>query len=72
VELAVLGKDETRARAALEDALARVREAWEPETTARNLRLINDSRERRGELEEWMREVEKALQSLAERSSLPA
>ncbi len=72
VELAVLAGDESRAKTALEDALAHVRETWEPETTARNLRLINDSRERRGELAAWMRDVERALQNLAERSSLSA
>jgi len=72
VELAVLSKDEKRANAALEDALARLRESWELETTARNLRLINDSRERRGELSPWMRDIEKSLQRLAERSSQSA
>src|SRR5262249_1476053 len=39
LELAVLAKDEPKAMDALGNALAAVREAWEPETTARNLRL---------------------------------
>ncbi len=72
VELAVLGKDEGRARAALEGALARAREPWEAETTARNLRLINEARERSTEVDPWMTEVERAFQSLSERSSLSA
>ncbi len=38
LELAVLAKDQQKAESALADALAAVRESWEPETTARNLR----------------------------------
>jgi len=45
----------------LSDALASVREPWEPETTARNLRLIGDARERRRESVAWANEVEQAL-----------
>ena len=61
VELAVLGRDETGAMAALDDALALVRESWEPETTARNLRLIREARERRSEPVSWAVEIEEAL-----------
>lgn len=61
VELAVLARDEARARAALGEALAAVRESWEPETTARNLRLVREARERRGETMPWATEVENAL-----------
>jgi hypothetical protein len=61
LELAVLGKDEATASEALGDALAAVREPWEPETTARNLRLIGEARERRRETVTWAREVEDAL-----------
>jgi hypothetical protein len=61
LELAVLGKDEARAAAALADTLASVREVWEPETTARNLRLIREARERRDERLPWAREMEEAL-----------
>ena len=49
LELAVLAKHPDAARSALAQALAHVRESWEPETTARNLRLIREARERRGE-----------------------
>lgn len=61
IELAVLAKDRSAAESALADALANVRESWEPKTTARNLRLICDTRARRGEETGWMEIVEKAL-----------
>lgn len=62
LELAVLKKDRNLAEAALKDALASVREIWEPETTHRNLRLIHAAREARGELPPWMTDIEKALE----------
>ncbi len=43
LELAALAKDRVRAEAALGDALAAVPEVWEPESTARNLRLIREA-----------------------------
>jgi len=61
LELGVLAADEAAAANALADALANVRESWEPETTARNLRLIREAREARGESDDWAREVEDAL-----------
>ena len=61
VELAVIGKDEDAAAQALADALACVRESWEPETTARNLRLIREARARRQESVTWIEEIERAL-----------
>ena len=61
LELAVLAKDEATASAALGDALAAVREKWEPETTARNLRLIREARERRSETVAWAKDVEDTL-----------
>jgi tetratricopeptide (TPR) repeat protein len=69
LELAILAKDEARAAAALSDALASVREPWEPETTARNLRLIGDARERRRESVAWANEVEQALMHRSTRTS---
>jgi hypothetical protein len=65
LELAVLAKDEARAAHALARALANVREPWEPETTARNLRLIREARERRDEVLPWAREIEGALEKRA-------
>lgn len=61
VELAILGSNEEQAVAALGDALANVREAFEPETTARNLRLIREARERRGTQPAWATDAEAAL-----------
>ena len=43
------------------DALAAVRESWEPETTARNLRLIREAREKRYEAVAWAMELENEL-----------
>ncbi len=67
VELAVLAKDEERAMNALGDALAAVRESWEAETSARNLRLIIEARERRQEALGWVKEIEKELSKRAEK-----
>jgi len=61
LELEVLASDETRAMAALGDALAAVRENWEPETTANNIHLIVDVRERRNQLQPWVKDIESAL-----------
>jgi len=69
LELAVLGKDETGATAALADAMAAVREPWEPETTGHNLRLIREARQRRNEQVPWEGEIEAAL---LRRSRTPA
>ncbi|HET9209245.1 MAG TPA: TRAFs-binding domain-containing protein [Thermoanaerobaculia bacterium] len=66
LELAVLGNDEGRASEALGDALATIREPFEPETTARNLRLIREARERRGEAVSWVKEMEEALMKRAQ------
>jgi len=62
LELAVLARDEDAAAAALADALAAVRESWEPETTARNLRLIREARERRGAEVLWGKAIEEVLE----------
>ena len=62
LELAVLGQDESVARETLPDALAAMRETWEAETTARNLRLIREARERRGAAVAWAKEIEEELE----------
>jgi len=61
LELAVLGKDETSAAEALSASLASIREIFEPKSTAGNLRLIREARERRGEPVPWALEIENAL-----------
>jgi tetratricopeptide (TPR) repeat protein len=65
LELAVLAKEESRAASALAQALAAVREDWEPETTARTLRLIREARSKRGEDVPWARRIEQALEERA-------
>ena len=62
LELAVIAKDEEKGLDALGNALASVREKWEPETTLRNLRLIREARERRQETQlDWMKDIEDEL-----------
>lgn len=61
LELAILGQDEAKAGQALADALACVREVWEPETTVANLRRIREARAARGEVVPWAQEAEDAL-----------
>jgi hypothetical protein len=61
LELAVLLKDEKTAADALSDALASVRARWELETTVRNLRLIREARQARGEIIQWASQLEEAI-----------
>lgn len=63
LELAVLARDEEAATEAAADALALVREPWEPETTGNNLRLIRESRAANGETLKWADSLERELQS---------
>jgi uncharacterized protein DUF4071 len=61
LEALVIARDEMRARAVYPRTIAAIRERWEPETTARNLRLIRESRERRGVPPDWATQIEKGL-----------
>ncbi|MDJ0818177.1 MAG: TRAFs-binding domain-containing protein [Desulfobacterales bacterium] len=61
LELAVLAEDEDAAEGALADALPTVKEAWMPETTIRNLRLIRETREKRKAAIDWALPIEEAL-----------
>jgi tetratricopeptide (TPR) repeat protein len=65
LELAILAKDEQRANDAAAEALAALREGWEAETTARNLRLIREARERRDETLPWAKAIEEGLERRA-------
>lgn len=65
LELAVLAEDEDAARRHASDALAVVREPWEPQTTARNLRLIREARAARGHALAWADALETALEKRA-------
>jgi tetratricopeptide (TPR) repeat protein len=61
LELAVLERNKDAASQALGDALAYVREKWEPESTARNVRLIRETRQDRGEATPFEADVARAL-----------
>jgi tetratricopeptide (TPR) repeat protein len=61
LELAVLEGNQDATTQALGDALANVREKWEPETTARNVRLIRETRKARGDPTPFEADVEQAL-----------
>jgi hypothetical protein len=61
LELAVLANDREKATGSLGNALIAMREKWEGETTARNLRLIAETRKKRGEDVEWIEEIVRAL-----------
>jgi tetratricopeptide (TPR) repeat protein len=65
LELALLAKDQAAAQDAAGKALARMRETWEGETTARNLRLIREAREKRNESLPWTKPFEQALDPAA-------
>ncbi len=54
LELAVLEEAAEKADAALDVALTRVREPWEPGNTAANLRLIRDGRRQLGRGAPWL------------------
>ena len=61
LELEVLAWSTEAAFTALGEALSEVREAFEPETTRRNLRLIRETRELRGDSCPWIGEIELEL-----------
>jgi hypothetical protein len=65
LEIAMLAKDEAGAMEALSNAVAVVRERWEPETTLRNLRLIREARQCRGGIAPWMLSAEEELKRAA-------
>lgn len=67
LELAVLRRDEIEARAACSAAATALREDWEAQATARNLRLIREARERRANAPAWAKPLEDALLEAATR-----
>jgi tetratricopeptide (TPR) repeat protein len=69
LELAVLDDDERAAEAALGGALRRVRERWEPETTAENLELMRTARAKRGAGQEWVGAIVAKLREEAKRTT---
>ncbi|HEV2189947.1 MAG TPA: TRAFs-binding domain-containing protein [Stellaceae bacterium] len=69
LELAVLAEDQDEAFTWAGNAVAAVREGWEAKTTKRNLALIRQRREARGEDAAWIAEVEEELQKAADRKN---
>lgn len=65
LELSVLARDHDGATNALSNALASIRERWEPESTSRNLRLIREARTGRQERVEWIGSLERELNRAA-------
>ena len=57
----MLGRDRRSAETALSNALTCIRELFEPETTANNLRLIREAREGRNEADGWALTLENEL-----------
>jgi uncharacterized protein DUF4071 len=69
LELAVLAGNQDEAFEWTGNAVAALREGWEAETTKRNLGLIRQRREERGEDAAWIVEVEDELQRAADRKN---
>jgi len=65
LELAFLAGDQQSASAALSNALAAIRDIFEPDTTANNLALILKAKEKRGDSEPWMAKVVEILRGRA-------
>lgn len=65
LELSILSRDEKRAKEYLGLAVSVIRESWEPETTARNIRMISEVRSSRGEERDWVLHIEEALSNAA-------
>jgi tetratricopeptide (TPR) repeat protein len=61
LELAVLARDADDAEEKLGEALAVARAPWELQTTARNLGLIHEMRQARGEDTGWIKQLEDTL-----------
>ena len=66
LELAVLANDEKEALVHLRNALAAVRESWEPKTTVNNLELIIEARKKRSESVEWVERIANELRQQAD------
>ena len=57
LELNILSNNQDKAMDSLENALASIREKWEPKTTANNIKLIIDVRKKRGSETNWSEEI---------------
>ena len=61
----MIARDEESAEEAASDALAAVREPWEPESTANNLGLIREARAESGEQLPWAEAIEEERLAVA-------
>lgn len=61
LEISVLSEKPEDAQSALGMAIASVREAWEPKTTANNIKMIREVRESRGVQCDWIEQIERTL-----------
>jgi hypothetical protein len=61
----VLDSDEEKVMSVLPDAVAAVRESWEPTSTLQTLQRLRLAREQRGPVPAWAAEVEQALHEAA-------
>jgi tetratricopeptide (TPR) repeat protein len=61
LEIFVLGEKQEEARVQLPRVLAQLQHSWMGESTARNLRLIREARERRGIPASWIQDIEQQL-----------
>ncbi len=65
LELAVLNDEPDRAAEHLADAVAVIRETWEPGTTANNLQMIRRARASRGVDTSWLSQIINELEARA-------
>lgn len=66
LELHVIAGEKEEAEKVLSSCITEIRESWEPETTARNLRLLKDAKESRGEDVGWVSEIIETLEQAGE------
>lgn len=65
LELSILARNEKLSQEYLGLALSAIRESWEPETTARNIKMIREVRSSRGEACRWILRIEEDLMNAA-------
>lgn len=65
LELAVLNDEPERAAGHLADAVAAIREPWEPTTTANNMKMIQRARASRGVDTSWLSQIIEQLEARA-------
>ncbi|MDK9693681.1 MAG: DUF4071 domain-containing protein [Sulfurimonas sp.] len=61
LELAILENNKDKAVKLISDVLVHIREPFEPETTAKNLKFIREHRESKGEETRWIKQLEDIL-----------